>query len=119
MTTTTCPKCDAPLREGAESCPACGLLFAKLHTEPRPPNVTSYPRWLTVASLFIGLLGPTVIAWGPDGDARPLQEGVYWPIGEFLFTPALIWALPQYLLYVAALRFGVRYAWRHLAHRVV
>lgn len=79
-----CPKCSYRLSQPAESCPVCGVIFAKLHTEPRPaaanvdehqPNISTdrttleelfwggnkTPGWLTAGR---GLLWLVLLIWG-------------------------------------------------------
>lgn len=56
-----CPKCSYRLSQPAESCPACGVIFAKLHARPQPAaaSVEEHP-----AGTASGLTPLAELIWG-------------------------------------------------------
>jgi len=87
-----CPKCTFKLPELSETCPACGVIFAKLHAPAhpvehiKPPAIEAETETVTPAGLLLGERS------GASGWLS-VCRGMLW-VGLLIWGVTLVWSTP-------------------------
>ena len=91
-----CPKCGAPISEGAAVCPACGETVAKVEPRKVNININVNPSWTLVGNILAGLLALLCLFTAFVDSSTFINR---------LYTTAVMWNLPLITIAVVAYAF--------------